>query len=169
MISNLIVDPQREEETGSLVVIQYWLFFECCFTSTATVRTITVFRTVAEDGYLDFNRALLYWLINVQCYFTPTETIRAITDEVPRTATSAFTQLMSSDIDITLWTYTHHVWCRPQKGWNGISRTSVFFDQSNIAEYYFDDVYIISPQIPTSIIWNNIEKRSVICCFYRFN
>ena len=34
---------------------------------------------------------------DVQCCFTSTETIRAVRDEEPKTATSTFTQLLSSD------------------------------------------------------------------------
>ena len=34
--------------------------------------------------------------VQVQCYFTPTETIRTIRDGEPRTATSTFSQRLSS-------------------------------------------------------------------------
>ena len=43
----------------------------------------------ALDGHLDFH--------TVQCCFTSTETIRTIRDGEPRTATSTFTQLLSSE------------------------------------------------------------------------
>ena len=55
----------------------------------------------AQDSHLDFHTVPGLWRISVclfQCCFTTTETIlRTIWDGKPRTATSTFTQLPSSD------------------------------------------------------------------------
>ena len=55
----------------------------------------------AQNGHLDFHTAPEFCVTKdqVQCCFTSTETIRTIRDGEPRTATSTFTQLLSSDIE----------------------------------------------------------------------
>ena len=55
----------------------------------------------ALDGHLDFH--------TVQCCFTSTETIRTIRDGEPRTATSTFTQLLSSEIVQCCFTSTETI------------------------------------------------------------
>ena len=55
----------------------------------------------AQDGHLDFytDPELCWQAFEFSlCCFTSTETIRAIGDGKPRTATSTFTQLPSSDV-----------------------------------------------------------------------
>ena len=44
------------------------------------------------------------WQISdrVQCYFTSTENARTIRDEKPRTSTSTFTQLLSSEFEFSV-------------------------------------------------------------------
>ena len=52
----------------------------------------------AQDSHLYFHTASELWhYVQVQCCFTSTETIKTIWDREPRTATSTFTQLLSSD------------------------------------------------------------------------
>ena len=73
--------------------VAHWLLLKCYFTSTETVGLIG---TGAQDGHLDFHTAPeLCWLL-VQCCFTSTETVRLVRDGEPKTATSTFTQLLSS-------------------------------------------------------------------------
>ena len=62
----------------------------CCFTTTETVRTMR--GRGALDGHLNFHTALS----RTSSRFTSTEIIRTIRDGEPRTATSTFTQLLSS-------------------------------------------------------------------------
>ena len=51
-----------------------------------------------QDGHLDFHTHLLSSAdIQVQCCFTSKETVRTVRGGEPRTATSTFTQLLSSD------------------------------------------------------------------------
>ena len=51
----------------------------------------------AEEKKNPFRKGLCQ-LVQVQCFFTSTETTRTISDGEPRTATSTFTQLLSSAI-----------------------------------------------------------------------
>ena len=52
----------------------------------------------AQDGHLHFHTAPELCLNFFRCCFTSTETRRTIRDGQPRTATSSFTQLLSSEI-----------------------------------------------------------------------
>ena len=74
--------------------------FQCCFTCTETIRLIRD-GTPISDGHLDFHTALpelcLVGLLLLLWCFASTKTIRLIRDGESRAATSAFTQLLSSD------------------------------------------------------------------------
>ena len=87
------VAARRLHDWVLLLLLLLLLLLKCCFTSTETVGLLG---TGAQDVHLDFLTAPE--LCNFKCCFTSTETIRTIRDGEPRTSTSTFTQLLSSDL-----------------------------------------------------------------------
>ena len=79
---------------------------QCCFTSTETVRTITIEDGEPRTATSIFTQLLISNIEQVQCSFTSTETIRSIRDGEPRTATSIFTQLLNSDTEQVQCSFT---------------------------------------------------------------
>ena len=66
------------------------------------------FSVTASTSSVGDNSAVLTSSFSFQCYFTSTETIRLIRDGDPRTATSTFTQLLSSEVSVLLYVHRNH-------------------------------------------------------------